>query len=347
MSQRSLIRAATAAILLCAGLPAIRAQEPAASAAPALPSAPAAPSPSATPAAAATPATAALALGVGATPTPAPASLFTPPPTEAAPAPKPDATVENSVVKIFATARYPDPYRPWTKQAPKDFTGSGAVIGNHRILTNAHVVLYASQIQVQANQAGRQTQRHRRSIRARHRPRHFKTRRRILLRHPRPAAPWPKTLPDIKDAVMVYGYPEGGYEPVHHEGDRLAHRVRAVQPDPSQGLRIQVDSAINPGNSAAARRSSDGKMIGLAFSKLAGGAENIGYIIPGEEIELFLNGHRGRQIRRQARHLRRGTRRWKTRRCASFLKLDKAVAKAPSSIIPPATPPITRSRSGT
>ncbi len=29
-------------------------------------------------------------------------------------------------------------------------------------------------------------------------------------------------------------------------------------------------------------------MIGLAFSQLTGGAENIGYIIPGEEIELFL-----------------------------------------------------------
>ena len=29
-------------------------------------------------------------------------------------------------------------------------------------------------------------------------------------------------------------------------------------------------------------------MIGLAFSRLQGGAENIGYIIPGEEIELFL-----------------------------------------------------------
>ena len=70
------------------------------------------------------------------------------------PVPKPDATVENSVVKIFATVRYPDPYRPWAKQAPKDFTGSGAVISGHRIITNAHVVLYASQIQIQANQAG-------------------------------------------------------------------------------------------------------------------------------------------------------------------------------------------------
>ncbi len=63
-------------------------------------------------------------------------------------------TVENSVVKIFATVRFPDPYRPWTKESPADQTGSGVVIEGKRILTNAHVVNYASQVQIQANQAG-------------------------------------------------------------------------------------------------------------------------------------------------------------------------------------------------
>ena len=63
-------------------------------------------------------------------------------------------TVENSVVKIFATARYPDPYKPWTKQAPREGTGTGVIIEGKRILTNAHVVLYASQVQVQANASG-------------------------------------------------------------------------------------------------------------------------------------------------------------------------------------------------
>ena len=32
--------------------------------------------------------------------------------------------VENSVLKVFTTARYPDLYQPWTKQAPNEFTGS-------------------------------------------------------------------------------------------------------------------------------------------------------------------------------------------------------------------------------
>ena len=64
------------------------------------------------------------------------------------------ANVESSVVKVFSTMRYPDPFKPWIKQAPVEATGSGVVIEGQRILTNAHVVLYASQVQIQASAAG-------------------------------------------------------------------------------------------------------------------------------------------------------------------------------------------------
>ena len=70
------------------------------------------------------------------------------------PAATPSKAVENSVVKIFATLRQPDPTKPWAKKEPSDITASGAVISGKRILTNAHVVQYASEVQVQANQAG-------------------------------------------------------------------------------------------------------------------------------------------------------------------------------------------------
>ena len=72
-------------------------------------------------------------------------------PMASAEAPIKAGTVENSVVKVFATVRYPDPYRPWAKQAPSEVTGSGVVIEKKRILSNAHVILYASQVQIQAN----------------------------------------------------------------------------------------------------------------------------------------------------------------------------------------------------
>jgi hypothetical protein len=61
---------------------------------------------------------------------------------------KPSGTIENSVVKVFATERYPDPYKPWTKQSPSEVSASGVVIEGKRTLSNAHVVLYASQLQI-------------------------------------------------------------------------------------------------------------------------------------------------------------------------------------------------------
>ena len=65
-------------------------------------------------------------------------------------------SVENSVVKVFSVMRYPDVYKPWIKQSPSEATGSGVVIEGKRILTNAHVVLYASQVQIQAKPGRRQ-----------------------------------------------------------------------------------------------------------------------------------------------------------------------------------------------
>ena len=79
------------------------------------------------------------------------ASQATAPPTAAPPV---SPAVENSVVKIFSTLRRPDPFKPWTKATPQDVTGSGVVIEGKRILTNAHVVGYASQVEVQASQDG-------------------------------------------------------------------------------------------------------------------------------------------------------------------------------------------------
>jgi len=194
------------------------------------------------------------------------------------------SSVENSVVKVFTTMRHPDVYRPWNKQAPSDATGSGVVIEGKRILTNAHVVLYSSQVLIQANQAGDKI------------PATVETvapgidlavlkldDESFFDTH----APLPRasTLPDIKDPVLVYGYPTGGTSLSITKG--IVSRIEFTSYNyPMSGLRIQIDAAINPGNSGGPAVAGN-NMIGLAFSHL-GGAENIGYIIPCEEIELFL-----------------------------------------------------------
>src|ERR1700744_5113340 len=193
--------------------------------------------------------------------------------------------LENSVVKIFSTMRYPDPFKPWTKQAPSEATASGVVIEGKRILTNAHAVLYASQVQIQANAAGDKLSASVLAIAPGidlavlqlDDPSFFDS-------HP-PVARASK-LPQIKDPVLAYGFPTGGSSLSITKG--IVSRIEFASYNyPVSGLRIQIDAAINPGNSGGPAIAGD-KMIGLAFSRLGGGSQNIGYIIPNEEGDLFL-----------------------------------------------------------
>jgi S1-C subfamily serine protease len=194
--------------------------------------------------------------------------------------------VENSVVKVFSTVRYPDYYRPWTKDSPSQISGTGVVIEGKRILSNAHVVNYASQVQIQANQAGDKIGA---TVVAMDQGIDLAVLKLDDETFFDAHAPLEraKTMPEIKDPVMVYGYPTGGSSLSITKG--IVSRIEFVAYNfPSSGLRIQIDAAINPGNSGGPAVAGD-KMIGLAFSHLVN-AENIGYIIPCEEIELFLQG---------------------------------------------------------
>src|SRR5206468_10635685 len=181
------------------------------------------------------------------------------------PAATPSKAVENSVVKIFATLRQPDPTKPWAKKEPSDITASGTVISGKRILTNAHVVQYASEVQVQANQAGDKLP--------------------AIIRAVGPGidlavleledqkffdshAPLPfrKSLPDSKDPVMVYGYPTGGASLSITKG--IISRIEFTGYSLSAlGLRIQIDAAINSGNSGGPAVVND-EIVGPGFSHL-------------------------------------------------------------------------------
>ncbi len=195
--------------------------------------------------------------------------------------------LENSVVKIFSTMRYPDPLKPWTKQAPSEITGSGVVIEGRRILTNAHVVLYASQVQVQANAAGDKILATVEAVAPGIDLAVLKLDDRSFF-DTHPAVARASKLPQIKDPVLTYGFPTGGSSLSITKG--IVSRIEFVQYNyPTFGLRVQIDAAINPGNSGGPAIAGD-KMIGLAFSHLVTGeTQNIGYVIPNEEIDLFLN----------------------------------------------------------
>jgi len=194
-------------------------------------------------------------------------------------------TIRDLVVKIHAIHHRPDLFRPWTKMSPQPVKGSGVVIDGQRILTNAHVVKYASQIYVQPNQSAS----------------HFSARVEAITPgmdlailklddesffDKRGSLPFARELPRVKDAINVYGYPTGGTELSVTQGivSRIEYTDYYYQ---ESGLRIQVDAALNFGNSGGPAVS-DGKLVGLVFS-LIQNAQNIGYLIPVEEIQLFLD----------------------------------------------------------
>jgi S1-C subfamily serine protease len=195
-----------------------------------------------------------------------------------------DSKIRKSVVKIFAKARRPDPFRPWTGGDPHDVTGSGVVIEGKRILTNAHVVNHASQIFVQPDKS---SEKYSASVEVLSPGIDL-----AVLKldddsafDAHPALPLTSKVPALQQTIFVYGYPEGGSELSITRG--IVSRVEFTQYYLStEGLRVQVDAAINPGNSGGPAVV-DGKLVGISFSKLQQ-SDNIGYIIPAEEIELFL-----------------------------------------------------------
>ena len=192
--------------------------------------------------------------------------------------------IRDLVVKIHAVHHTPDVLRPWTKNSPQQVKGSGVVIEGKRILTNAHVVRYASQIYVQPNQSAER-------IPARVEAMTPSMDLAVLklddesFFDKRGTLPFAEELPRVKDNINVYGYPTGGSELSVTQGivSRIEYTDYYFQ---TSGLRIQVDAALNFGNSGGPAVS-DGKLVGLVFS-LIQNAQSIGYLIPVEEIQLFL-----------------------------------------------------------
>jgi S1-C subfamily serine protease len=185
---------------------------------------------------------------------------------------------------VFTTLRTPDLTKPWSKQSGREVTGSGVVIDGRRILTNAHVVLYAGQVQIQGYQSGDKISATVEAVAPGIDLAVLKLSDESFFDTHAPL-PRADALPQVKDSVMVYGYPTGGSSISITKGivsriDFASYNYQVT------GLRVQIDAAINPGNSGGPAIVND-KIAGIAFSVLAN-SQNIGYIIPCEEIELFL-----------------------------------------------------------
>lgn len=198
------------------------------------------------------------------------------------------AQIRDSVVKIFTTFRAPDFESPWTKLSPQEISGTGFVIEGNRILTNAHVVEMASQIFVQPpNSADKlravvigiaqgidlavielRKESERELFHAEHPP--------LMLN---------ESLPIIGSTVQAIGFPMGGEQISLTEG--VVSRIEFIgYSQDTAGLRVQVDAALNHGNSGGPVVQED-QVVGVVFSGVES-ADNIGYLIPVEEVTAFL-----------------------------------------------------------
>ncbi|XDD44656.1 trypsin-like peptidase domain-containing protein [Leptospira sp. WS60.C2] len=193
--------------------------------------------------------------------------------------------IRKSVVQIRVFSQAKDPYSPWISSGIAASTGSGFLIANNRILTNAHVVSNAKFIEAQRNN---QTEWYEVKV--------------LFIAHDCDLAilEVPDTnfyanslelelggIPELASPVDIIGYPIGGSKISVSRG--IVSRIEQASYAHSQidsHLVVQVDAAINPGNSGGPALQ-NGKVVGVAFQASTKG-ENIGYIIPTNVIHHFL-----------------------------------------------------------
>ncbi len=208
----------------------------------------------------------------------------------------PAIDVSRSVVRVLATQRRPDLHRPWTHIPQRDVNGSGVVVEGRRILTNAQVVKYASRILVEPDHTGEKLTATVEFLADDMDLAVLKLEDPVFFDN-HPPLPRHAGLPKVKDTLLAYGYPLGGDNLSITRG--IVSRIEFEEYYyGTMGLRIQVNAAINSGNSGGPALIDD-RMIGIIFNRLDE-SDNIGYIIPIEEIEPLPQGHRRRDLRWEA-----------------------------------------------
>lgn len=204
--------------------------------------------------------------------------------TTAATTTRADDAIVPCVAKIECRKRSINYPAPWRKATTGQSRGTGVLIGKNRVLTNAHVVSHSTEITVQFGDGAKVLEAKLIAISHSMDLALLEIDSDPNLENTEPPKISSK-LPAAKSKVQVYGYPVGGDAVSITEG--IVSRIEFVELDPHvHGLRIQVDAAINPGNSGGPAIV-DGEIIGINRAKLSA-ADNIGYLIPAQEVSLFL-----------------------------------------------------------
>jgi S1-C subfamily serine protease len=193
--------------------------------------------------------------------------------------------IEQSVFRITNFQQRPDWKSPWKMKPMSKDQGSGFLIHDGLILTNAHVVSDSRMLLVNKISSPKPFLADVVAIA------HDSDLALLKVRDPEFYTNLvPLELggvPELRSRVRAYGYPVGGHELSRTEG--VVSRIEFgtyIHPGIDSHLLIQTDSAINPGNSGGPVTQS-GQAIGVAFqSNLR--LNDVGYFIPVPLIKRFL-----------------------------------------------------------
>ncbi len=192
--------------------------------------------------------------------------------------------LNENIVKIYTTYNEHNYYDPWQMKGHETSEGSGCIIKDNLILTNAHVVSNHTFIAVKRSG---QTKKYVAKVRF------IGHECDLAVLEVRDRKFYPEVppleigrLPMVTDEVSVYGYPshaeqltitKGIVSRVDHDNYRHSH---------INLLTCQIDAAINPGNSGGPVIAG-GKIVGIAMMTSWGG-ENEGFMVPVPVIQHFL-----------------------------------------------------------
>ncbi|OLP99829.1 Protease Do-like 2, chloroplastic [Symbiodinium microadriaticum] len=199
-----------------------------------------------------------------------------------------------SVVKLFCRELKPNYSMPWTTKRQQSSTSTAFVLclQERLLLTNRHCVAHASCIEVRKRG---DDQKYEAEVLAR------ATDCDLALLTVREEAFWEgataqtlcNEVPALFSEVVCVGYPTGGDNLSVTKG--VVSRVDYEDnPDPWRNrLVIQIDAAVNPGNSGGPALVAGGSCVGVAYESLKDGStENIGFIIPVSVVQKFLTAWR-------------------------------------------------------
>ncbi|KAG8389423.1 hypothetical protein BUALT_Bualt02G0228000 [Buddleja alternifolia] len=214
-----------------------------------------------------------------------------------------NASFLNAVVKIFSllvilvlqwstvpTLHRTTPFLGRNKDSIQVLEGIAFMIGDGKLLTNAHCVEHATQVKVKRRGDDKKYV-------AKVLARGIECD--IALLSVESEEFWQGAeplhlgrLPNLQDSVTVVGYPLGGETISVSKGVVSRIEVTAYAHGSSQLLGIQIDAAINPGNSGGPAFNDQGECIGVAFQVYrSDDVENIGYVIPTTVVSHFLEDY--------------------------------------------------------